>query len=1145
MESEFGISGRDWFFEELDRWMLPSSGGNLEKIWLVTAEPGWGKSVLASAVSRRVNGCLLWRAPYIDGSRRAAPWSPEEQDSASLVVIDGPRWLDWRVDLRDWVALQGIGCPVLVFARPHRASLRSLAQGLTVSHYTGQDMENQRDVTLALGQTEEGHRWRQSSRGNFLIAKLIQTSQERVEVVVDALWDQLVGIVQEAPVELQADLYRTLCLLAEAGQPLTSEQMSDFLGLSSANLEVLLGWLQAVLTKIASKSNDELESDELLAFERARGTHRGIDVDRWQYSLFNPWLARTVSLKLRRDLEGTHASVIAFFRETYPSWEEMTDNYGWNHLGHHCDQYGRSGKKRDFSVLYWLTEGAYLKNKLLKSRNLPGVLGDIRRALRAALEEGDRVRIVHFGFMYPRLKREMAASLMHELADQGELERSREHISYLNLEKNRFFSHLLLAWQAAEEGLNVFAVENIAAAASVVIPPLSSDDLPLLVSSCFRLLQLLPDNQEQIFALLSREENPLRAAHNFLMLGLVENLEDKTRSLALKLSRWTDLVKESRTPEQKRIQNFVGRSLRILGGTAPEPAPAEPTFTEPESFEQRIAELNRSGQDHTIVDGLFGLMDDIAQLPELPEWFVEKSGLVIQSLQSVKSNEELLRAVALLGRPIAHIKHDACQLDLLEKLANLIAEHEDAPFLARARAELSVQFHRSGQQVRADSLLSKAAGMAFQLNRLERGPVLKFLAGAAAQAGNDARARDLAFHAIEASEMCLGPTFEIACRGALRQGLMAHISNESSLEVFSGYAEGCRHQDSVDLGLRCMSLAAVAESANALGYQDHAKTWVEQAIGMARACPDAAERGHLLAKVALSVFKLGEKQRYQILLQEAMEVVPQLAAQQQSQVISILAECRHQVKDSNAQAVENTLHTRLSSMNNLELLMSRALLRAVTNQRQKRFVLNYNDLLERAVSATVKPPETPSGPFDDGMREANDQLYRHRVSLLLAGGRWEAALTAAGEIKSLSRQANAWAEIAEQTINERPEMALSLIDSIPLRHERLSAILRCSGRLASELRPNHLKSSLRLCRELTLRALEDEQSIDALLSRWIQMETDARVLEKIARKMNWPIEEPPAPPAPAAPAESTVVKSEPAGSSVLKPLTLRSVPSNT
>jgi hypothetical protein len=1142
LESEFGISGRDWFFEELDRWMLPSTGGNLEKIWLVTAEPGWGKSVLASAVSRRINGCLLWRAPYIDGSRRPAPWSPEEQDSASLVVIDGPRWLDWRVDLRDWVALQGIGCPVLVFARPHRASLRSLAQGLSVSHYTGHDVENQRDVALALGQTDEGYRWRQSSRGNFLIAKLIQTSQERVEVVVDALWDLLVGIVQEAPVELQADLYRTLCLLAEAGQPLTSEQMSDFLGLSAANLEVLLGWLQAVMTKTVTKSMDEFESDDLLAFERAQGTHHGIDVDRWQYSLFNPWLARTVSLKLRRDLEGSHASVIAFFRETFPSWEEMTDNYGWNHLGHHCDQYGRSGKKRDFSVLYWLTEGAYLKNKLLKTRNLPGVLGDIRRALRAALEEGDRVRIVHFGFMYPRLKREMAASLMHELADQGEMERSREHIPYLNLEKNRFFSYLLLAWQAAEEGQTAFASQNLDSAASLLIPPLTADDLPLLISSCFRLLQLLPESQDQIFALLGREENPLRTAHNFLMLGLVENLEDKTRSLALKLSRWSDLIKVSRTPEQKRIENFVGRSLRILGG-APSDAPkAEPKVIDLESFEQQIAELNRSGQDHLVVDALYALLDDVVQLPEVPDWFVEKSGLLIQSLQSVKSSEELLRAVALMGRPIAHLRHDECQLALLEKLAKLIGEHEDPPFLARARAELSVQFHRSGQQVRADALLSQAAGLAFQLNRLERGPVLKFLAGAAAQAGNDARARDLAFHAIEASEMCLGPTFEIACRGALRQGLMAHISNESSLEVFSGYAEGCRHQEGVDLGLRCLSLAAVAESANGLGYRDHAKTWVEQSLGMARACPDAAERGNLLAKVALSVFKLGDKQRYQTLLQEAMEVVPQLTTLEQIRIISILAECRHQVKDANAQAVENTLHSRLSSLNSVDLLMSRALLRAVSNQRQKRFVLDYNDLLDRAISATIQKPEKESGPFDISLSEAVDQMNSQRVSLLLAAGRWEAALAAAGDLKSAARQAGAWAEIAEQTINERPEMALSLIDNIPLRLEKLSAVLRCSSRLATELRPAHLKSNLRLCRELTLRALEDEQSTDALLSRWIQMETDVRVLEKIARKMNWPIEEPPVQ---AAPAPAAVVEAAPAkADSVLKPLTLRSVPSN-
>lgn len=1155
MKSKWGFAGRDWFFERLDRWLLPQDFGPGERIWLVTAEPGWGKSALASAICQKYPGALLWRAPYIDGTIRPSPWSREELDAARFVVIDGPRWLDWRVDLRDWVALSGIGCPVLVFARPHRGSVRTVAQGLDFTHLTSGMPENLADLRSVLGADEDAHSAHRSSRGNFLIAKLIAADQGQVDGVLDGLWDLLSGVVQEAPAELHSNLYRCLCLLAEAGEPLGAEQMADFLGCTSAQLEVWLGWLTALLHhSLVNSSDSELSHRPLDAWEEASGSHSGIDRDRCRYWLFNPWFARTISVKLRRDLESSHASVIAFFRETYPSWDEMTDEYGWNHLGHHCDLYGRSRRKRDFSVLYWLTEGAYLKNKLQKTRNLPSVLSDVRRALRAALEERDVTRVVHFGFSYPRLKRETAAPLMHELADKGQLDQALQQVDFLTLESSRFLGYAILAWQAAEIGLDRWAVAALHKACTVPLPSLHGDDTSLLVSCCVELLELLPGNQELILGLLSRDENPLRTSHNLLMLALVERLPGEVRDKIFEGPTWSIICKG---PDHERLVDYVERSLRVLGkGHAS--SPKVKTLTEAQ-FEKRIATLNQISDDKS-VDGLFQLLNDVILLKHLPAWFTHRAPLLIQVLNARKSEAEAFRGVCLLGRQIPHLKNEDLHPLLLDQLAQLVGEFQTIPLKARAYGELSIHFHRCGHQVRANSLLSKAASMAFQLSRIERSLVLKFLAGSAAQAGNSMRARDLAFHGIESLELGLGPVVELSSRSALRQAMVANVSDECSLQALTTYAEGCRHQDSVDLRIRSMSLSYLAESALGLGQEDVARQWLEQAIGMARALGEASERSHTLAKLAVTTHRIGDKARYESLMQEAMEASLQSAAafapnsneyvEAVCEGLAVLAESRHSVKDPKAQAVESTLREKLESLSDEDLLASRALNRCVAAQRKRIFLQDFSPLTQRALDC--EPPGIAVGdndPMAYFLRQTrHDNHLSHRISLMLASGRWPEALVLSEQIMGTSRLCTTLAELAEAIICEDPAQALAQVDKIPMRQQRISAVLRCASRLSADLRPINLKANLKTTQELTLRAVEDAAAADTLLSRWIQLETDPWTLEKVARKMGWPLDEflpePLAAPAAsqAAPA-SAATSSNPVGGKGdgMQPLTLRSV----
>ena len=1041
------FSGRAWFFDDLNAWL----GGESPSNWLITAEPGWGKSALAREIVRRVPGSLLWTA-----AGTVAPWKREEVEQAPFVVIDGFGVTQGFSDLHAWLAQQQIPGPVLIFSRPNRGFLRAQLGGMRLTHQESHSSENLADVSQYLQRfsREFANSVLARSGGNFLMATLLSRPGSQESDIVEVLWDIVLGVVHAAPSDYQTDLFKMLCLMAESGEPLDTEQFVDFLGIGAARTQALLTCLRPLL----------------------RNGPR--------HQLFSPWVARALSVQLLRDMEGTHASVIAFFRETYPSWDEMSDSYGWHHLGHHCDRYARTGKKRDFSILHWLTEGPYVRIKLVKTRALVSTLQDLRRGLEAALLEWDLPRIISYGFVIPRLRREMAAPIVHELADKGELLRSGHHVGLLAQESSRYLANLLLAWQSADEGHQEWAEGFLRTALSTPLPELESDDLPLVTNICAALLKALPQQQESILHLLELEESPLRAARNFLSLGLLENVEEGVRERVLHLGKTrTRLLHNS---EHHRLALFVERCLSFGKGVA---------ALDEEGFVAKITALSEEKLDAHAIDGLFDLSERALALDPRPDWVDARLSLVVGVLGQIKAAPERFRGLTMLGRFLILLGGEDEALEVLEKLATVAQDFEDAAYRCRALAEVGVSFHKVGQSVRSNQLISQAASLAFQQDPPSKGRLLNYIAGAAAQIGNATRARDLAFNALEATDGG-GGYFEVHCRGALKQGVLANISAERSLEMLKFYAENCNSQE-IDPKVKALSLAAVAESAHRLGYFKEARSWLEMAVCLARSNLAALERSYLLARLASSEHLLGERTRYETLLQESMEALlgesdPMLRAE----ALMTLVEVRHGCRDPHAHAVEKTLIKELAALDPAHLLQSRTLLRLAQAKLRGHVSDKVQELFDRARAAldSIGPGE-------------RDAAILQHLRLELALGQTDLAVSLLGKIGSIRRRAAALADLAESQILDLPQQALGWLTEIPLRQERLSAILRCTTRLAGELRPSRQRDLHEVMAHLTILATEDEGVADVLLSRWIQSTTDPRLLDRTARKLGWIEEE--------------------------------------
>jgi hypothetical protein len=1111
------FSGREWFIDFVDSWL--SGTGPQTPVYCLAAEPGWGKTRLAKHLARRhprslsIEGRRIpsqdpgqvlwsdlwtsmdlltgetpeWPSSYAQILRRLREVKP------TLLIADRAESLAVLTDGPVLANLLESGCRILLFGRPGTYLDRLPEDSVTLDLQNSQSKLNLADLKTWIQKVKAPGELALHAQGNFGIAReLFKTRPDRV---LQRQWALVEDLLESVGPTLRDDAQRVLCLLAESKTPLTARAVGSFLALNAGRTRALLNALEP-----------------LLQFQNER------------FGLYSPWLAAAISNVLEKDLEVIHANVIGYFRETFPSWDEMTDPYGWKYLLHHGDRYSRTSKRRDFSVLHWLGEGPFLRLKLQKTRSLSGVLEDLRLALTAAMEENDLPRVVSYGFQIPRLRRETAANGLHELADLGELKLAREYALLLTNDANRFLGLVLLAWQICsgpQEGPAGTGFESgrgdddsqrvllellLLDLSFIPIVDLAEESIPLLVHIVADLLRLMPHRQDEVLSLLTRNESALRRAVHFFMLSLIEGQTPELRELELR--RGIQAAEQLPDEERDQLETMIARSFErqhqeslaalLCTGKAGE---SKPFASRDEFLEQRsgLVAANAQGKG---VDRLLQLAERLVAGEALPPWAVEELAVLCQAVVNLPVEQEKLRAIQGLSRRLGPLESNPDSLRAFEALLAQAAYLEDRSLKARAMAELGVALHRHHEYVRSNDVISQSAGIAFGVeSKAGRAHTLLFVAGAVAQTLHPLRAQDLAFNALQCLEGKLEHALDQNCRAVLKLGVLSTISSERVIENLEQGAEEVRRSAAGEPRVKALALSSLAEGAHKLGATEWARQLLDQALASARVMPPGTAKCITLAQLALREYEARENQRKEQVLQEAMEALAvETSVTERAEGLLAIAASRLDARDPKAQSLLRTILNELEKSPIQHVLGCPSLSKFVGLTRRCNLAAWSHKLLTKVRAELGQLKEVTEG---------RDFLLLNLIAFELAFGEVEAAMSRLQLLQSVRAHADGQSAVAVAMIRERPEQALAMIASITIQSTRLLAIERSAFELARELRPSRKLQVQRTMHSLTLLATEDEATTDMVLSRWLNERPDIHKLEQTARKMGWISEDPP------------------------------------
>lgn len=931
------------------------------------------------------------------------------------------------------------------------------------------------------------------SGGNFLVARhLVSALQHKLLAVHDlaltppslesalaALWDE---ILDHAPTDLHDEIVQVACALCEAGEPLPATSLVDFLGISATRVRRVLGWLRPLLRHCDSG-----------------------------YRLFHPRMDDFLSRRFRRDLVQVHEQVISFFREAYPSWEEMDDRYGWFYLGHHCDRFARTSRRRDFSVLHWLGEGPFVKAKLARTGSLEAVLEDLRRCLRAALEERDLPRIVSYALRLPRLRAREAAHGLHELADRGNFELARERARLLHREASRLQAFLLLAWQAAEEGNLEGARELLDEAGRVLLHDLPDEAGTLFVAILTELARHL--GAEEVLRVLANGRFPNRSASYGLRLARSERLPREVRvkalEAALELARQIEDEAEREHAQAGLSWELASLGVRRKKSPAHPPEPPE----DPEGLEEALAEFRNSPEPGEAFRGLLEaasrwrweprrgaalvfLASEAARRSQ-EEWVGPALEELAGTLVGIQAPDERHRTLVGVLRAVSGRPRESGWQGLLKRLEAVAETLEELPLRARALGWLALARHESRDLRGAHETLHQAAILALRIPNLEeRARVLSVLAGCAAGAGHSARARDLAFHALKAWESPSETRIDSETRSALAMGVAAGVTRERSLELFHTSANAARELP--DLRLRANLLCALAQGLARLGEEAWARKLQDQALGAARALEPGVAQSVTLAALAIQESSWGDVARAAQVTREAEQ-----AARAEERIglrceafLAVAAAHRVAADEAGAQGLIREALAELERLPLQELAPALALRQAAGLVRDGQSAEALMDLLRRARKGLkgVAP-------------RTRDEGLLALAQAWLALERFEEARGALAELADRELRIQGRVLLARALVRTRPEEALDLLRRIPVLEERMRGVRECTLELSREVLASRREEVLDALAGLTLLAVEDEATADVLAGRWVNLIADRQAVIDSLRKIGYPIED--------------------------------------
>ena len=1047
--------GREWLLEALNRWY---EGGG--KRACLSAPPGAGKSTVARALASSVPGSIL-----IDFSLGSfgMDWPQELSPSAlggrvpSLLILDSVEMAPPVVWRSRRLAHDFPGIPLLFCYRPgvHHESLQ--APGNTQFEINPFDPRHQADLRAYLqahnlGQLE-GHvsTFREAK---FLVDDPQQGAMQLASHYV-ALWRETTRPQTGAARILMEQL---ALLLADTPEPLPLGALSDFTGIPSVQI------LEAV--------------DHLSPILAARGA--GL-------TLFSPGLAASLKSTFSRDLGAVHGRIVSFFRDTFPSWGEMHDPYGWRYLVLHCDRLARASRKKDFSILHWLNEGSFSLLKLERTGMLPSVLKDLRLSLLASLETNDIPRIVSFGCRIAKLRQQESVRTVHRLADAGQLEMAQENGHLIAGESQRFIVWLLFASQTLENNQFEATFEFLCQAYTYATVDLNELEVELSASLMGAMLshRALPEEGREILEnLLTMHGNALHAGTAFKAVARNHNLTRARRKEYLgRALEYAQLLPPGKTQVRlmRELESRLARASR-----SGDRSKAYPLFlADAKAPEKEFKKQFKSAKSGDLpVATLSAALIPLSQ----ESWTNSAYTELAESLQHLEDEEAKKHALGGLIQSLEDNANKELPTKVFDAISDQILTLSEASERCRYLGRFAVLLSHKGRPLEAQQRISLAAANAFSIGDSPgRSVALLVLAEMVATTGAIRRARDLAFHALELRSRLLDLDLESQQLVRLLSGASAQ-TNQSAEEIVR-LGSSLRFEDTpAELEAKGRAMVVLAAGLARLGSDHHAKLYRSKAAEAVRNIDGLQLRIHLLCDLAGAFHTSGEEKEARKLVKEARSLFDEEKEAQGLQAATALLKVYMVVENkTQTKKLFQTARTFLEKEPSAKWLIGEAFL----------------DFLSLAQKLGRVQEVLPSL---NGPRKAAELTDDERLGVLRAEIRlqnFQKAESHAAQLNNLILRCHAHIDLAMALLRFDSERALYHLREIPLESFRCEGIRKLALLNSAEIRPTEQMRVREVLCQLTLLAAEHPASMDSVLSRWIQACPDRETILAIADKMSW------------------------------------------
>ena len=952
-------------------------------------------------------------------------------------------------------------------------------------------------------------------KNNTLAAHDLDVSPQQLRDVYSSMLD---SVVMDSPVDEQDDVVSVLCMLAEAGEPLPAVSLADFLGLTASKVRRILLRIAPVIRCVEQR-----------------------------YSLFNKRFSEMVTKHYSRDLVKIHQQVITYFRVTFPTWEEMDDLYGWFYLGHHCDRLARVSRRCDFSALHMLGEGSYVTAKLNYTKSIAAVLQDLKRCLRAAIEEKNLPRIVGYGLRIPRLRALQAANGLHDLADMGLYDLAMERARLLRSESSRLKAYLLLAWQADSEGLSDIAKQILAEARELVLPDIAAEDLMLTAFLLADLLKNIAVSEvlPVLFNCTSRE----MVESVVLRIGVARTLDAGKRQEVLRRGmEYAGSFKEEGFDERwrQRLQELIDKIsdddtanttfygsefLKEINNVSCE-------YGDNDAITEALAKLEESCRPQEHSDGeevseeemqkreetrLNKILENYRTALELVSgvrWESRKTGAIaalttvlikhsdedwvglafeelVGLVVSIHLPEKRQRATIAITRLITGKPRIKGWRDVFDRLSALIETFEDARLRVRAWAWLAVAYHESRDFKGALNVINQAASLAFHIaDASAQANELSMLASVAIGINHANLARNLAYHYLQVYEAPAKVRVDTEVRAALVVGASANVSEERSLEYLNSSIQAA--QEIPDMRVRASLLVALAGGVAKLGETDWARRVQNQALGVARAMEPGSTQSKTLASLAIQEYAWGEVYKADQICKEAEEAAndEDNQAAKREALMSVAVAARVGGNEEKARSLLQEVISCLESVSYEELAGTVDIVQLATlatEVRQRGLVVAYLNRLNQELL-------TSQG-------NASDKGFLTLVEAWLVLGEDDKAREALLKINDIATRIKGRIILAKAFIRNNHEEAVDLLGRIPVFAERMRGVRECLNELLRSSGSRQRREINHILAELTMLAIDDEETADLVLGRWISLSTNRQDIIDCVNKLGYSVEE--------------------------------------